>query len=189
MYVYYDDDRDVYHALIHDMVAQGGASFYDGLGHAYSTDGENWTYTGEAADANVQFTNGTSTTSARARPHFLIEDGQITHLITAEQMDANDWTYTLIEPIDTSAGPMSDGLLFGTMPACAVYPNPTENLLHVEAPEGCVLIFRDMFGRTLFEKSTTSALTKIDMSVYPQGVYTVELLKENGSFSQRVVKR
>ena len=117
------------------------------------------------------------------------EDGQITHLITAEQVDANDWTYTLIEPIDTSSGPMSDGLLFGTMPACAVYPNPTENMLYVEAAEGCLLILRDVFGKTLFEISTASALTKIDMSVYPQGVYTVELLKENGSFCQRVVKR
>jgi hypothetical protein len=46
-----------------------------------------------------------------------------------------------------------------------------------------------MFGRTLFEKSTASAVTKIDMSVYPQGVYTVQLQKEDGSFSQRVVKR
>ena len=189
MFVYYDEDRDVYHALIHDMVVPSGASFYDGLGHAYSTDGENWTYTGEAADASVQFTNGTSATSARARPHFLIEDGQITHLITAEQMDANDWTYTLIEPIDTSAGPMSDGLLFGTMPVCAVYPNPTEDMLYVEAAEGCLLILRDVFGKTLFEMSTASAVTKMDMSVYPQGVYLLHVQTPSGSFSQRVVKR
>jgi len=130
MFVYYDENRDVYHAIFHDMIAQVGASFYDGLGHAHSVDGINWTYTGEAANTTVNFTDGTTAISARARPHFLIEDGQITHLITAEQFDINDWSYTLIEPVENSLANALDGELHQEK-KIKIFPNPSNGKLSV----------------------------------------------------------
>ena len=124
MFVYYDSTRSVYHAIFHDMIAQGGALFYDGLGHAYSSNGENWIYTGEATNNNVNFSNGTTTNSARARPHFLIEDGKITHLITAEQFDNNDWSYTLVEPlVNSTLGSEIENHLYRKQ-NIKVFPNP-----------------------------------------------------------------
>lgn len=98
-FVWYDAGRGAWHVLLHDMTALGGADFYDGLAHAWTTDGVNWTWTGEAATSSASFTDGSSSYSARARPHLILEGGRITHLISAEQFDANDWSYALIEPV------------------------------------------------------------------------------------------
>jgi hypothetical protein len=62
-------------------------------------------------------------------------------------------------------------------------------MLYVEAAEGCLLILRDVFGKILFKMSKASAVTKIDMSVHPQGMYLLHVQTLSGSFSQRVVKR
>ena len=99
-FVWYDPIRQTWHAIMHNMTPVNGANeFYDGLAHAWSADGQIWTWTGEAAGAMVQFADGTSTYSARARPHLILEEGRITHLISAEQFDVNDWSYVLIEPV------------------------------------------------------------------------------------------
>ena len=98
-FVWFDPTRGAWHAVLHDMTATGGNDFYDGLAHAWSTDGQTWTWTGEAAGSTAQFTDGSTTYSARARPHLILEQGQITHLISAEQFDDNDWSYVLIEPV------------------------------------------------------------------------------------------
>lgn len=99
MFVWRDDARGIYHALFHDMVVPDGEDFFDALSHAYSLDGVEWVYTGVAADTTVRFTDGTTVYSARARPHLIIRDGQITHLISAEQNTDDGYDFTLIEPI------------------------------------------------------------------------------------------
>jgi hypothetical protein len=104
MFVWYDQEDRVYHALFHDMVVPEGSRFHDALGHAYSTDGTNWVYTGEvytgeATSTIVRYTDGTTTRSSRARPHLLIVDGKITHLISAEQEPEDGRNFTLIEPV------------------------------------------------------------------------------------------
>lgn len=104
MFVWYDHEEKIYHALFHDMVIPEGELFQDALGHAYSTDGKNWVYTGEVdtgedASTVVRYTDGTTTRSSRARPHLLIVDGKITHLISAEQEPEDGRNFTLIEPV------------------------------------------------------------------------------------------
>jgi len=104
MFVWYDQGEKIYHALFHDMVVPEGERFHDALGHAYSINGKNWVYTGEvytgeATSTVVRYTDGTTTRSSRARPHLLIVDGQITHLISSEQDPEDGRNFTLIEPV------------------------------------------------------------------------------------------
>jgi hypothetical protein len=99
MFVWYDQSERTYHTLFHDMVLREGEESHDGLSHAYSVDGQRWIYTGEAASTTVKYTDGTTTQSARARPHLVIVDGKITHLISAEQVLENGRNFTLIEPV------------------------------------------------------------------------------------------
>ena len=99
MFVWYDQGEKIYHALFHDIVIPEGRRFHDSLGHAYSIDGKKWVYTGEAASTVVRYTDGTTTRSSRARPHLLIVDGKITHLISAEQELEDGRNFTLIEPV------------------------------------------------------------------------------------------
>lgn len=99
MFVWFDSDEELYHAIFHDMVVLDKTEFHDGLSHAYSSDGKNWIYTGEAAGTVVNYDTGRTTRSSRARPHLIIEDGEITHLISAEQTPENGRNFTLIEPV------------------------------------------------------------------------------------------
>jgi hypothetical protein len=186
MYVYYDEVRDVYHAILHDMVALGGAPYYDGLGHAYSTDGINWIYTGEAASSNVNFTNGTSTYSARARPHFLIEDGQITHLITAEQVDNNDWSYTLIEPIENNlVSGMHDSP--SQEKSIKVYPNPSKGSLSIisKDPMNRVTIY-SLMGKIIKSYELNNRYS-FDFELIKKGYFIVEIRIEEDLIFKKVI--
>jgi len=186
MYVYYDEVRDVYHAILHDMVALGGAQFYDGLGHAYSTDGTNWTYTGEAASSNVNFTDGTTTYSARARPHFLIEDGVITHLITAEQFDDKDWSYTLVEPIENSLvsgindSPTQEKII-------KIYPNPSNGWLSIisENPINKIKIYT-LSGKIIKSYEVNDQYS-FDFELSAKGFFLVEIWTKNDLILKKVV--
>jgi len=99
MFVWYDGSEEIYHAIFHDMVVPKGAAFHDSLSHAHSIDGKEWIYTGAAAGTKVNYSDGTVTRSSRARPHLIIVDGKITHLISAEQEPENGRNFTLIEPV------------------------------------------------------------------------------------------
>lgn len=186
MYVYYDEVRDVYHAILHDMVALEGAPYYDGLGHAYSTDGINWIYTGEAASSNVNFTDGTTTYSARARPHFLIEDGQITHLITAEQFDNNDWSYTLIEPIENNLLSEMDNSPTQEK-NIKLYPNPSKGKISISS--------LDLIKKITIYTLSGKKIKSIDIQnssdavfeINSKGFYFVEIKSENTCNYEKVI--
>lgn len=186
MFVYYDENRDVYHAIFHDMVALGGASFYDGLGHAYSTDGINWTYTGEAADNTVNFTDETTTTSARARPHFLIEEGQITHLITAEQFNDNDWSYTLIEPIGNSVGmEIEDNL--SRKKSIKVYPNPSTGKISVTSTNTInEITVYTLLGEKIKNIDIINS-SVADFEITTKGFFLLEIMSDNTYNYEKII--
>ena len=186
MFVYYDENRDVYHAIFHDMVAQDGAPFYDGLGHAYSTDGVNWTYSGEATTSHVHFTNGTTTTSARARPHFLIEDGQITHLISAEQFDDNDWSYTLVEPIEntivhTTEHPLNSDKII------SIYPQPSKGAVSLssEYPIDKIHVYTPMGRKIKSFELKASYSFEFDLST--KGLFIVAIQLRNDLILKKII--
>ena len=99
MFVWYDKDKKVAHALFHDMVEREEGESFDALGHAWSTDGKTWTYTGIAASAKVALEEGGETFSARARPHGLVVDGKLSHLTFAENALIEGRNYTLVQAV------------------------------------------------------------------------------------------
>ncbi|HAN30606.1 MAG TPA: hypothetical protein DCQ06_03320 [Myxococcales bacterium] len=101
MFVWYDNQRKVAHALFHDMIEREDGVSFDALGHAWSTDGKAWTYTGMAADGQVPLSDGTQTTSARARPHGLVLDGKLTYLSFAENALINGRNYTMVQALQS----------------------------------------------------------------------------------------
>jgi len=81
----YIDSRSpgVYHAIFHEMFVPT-----DNVSHAYSEDGQNWTYTGPVFEVDpetnmptVTFTTGHTTGLACERPQLIVRDGVPTHII------------------------------------------------------------------------------------------------------------
>jgi len=97
-----------FHALYHDHKSYGG--------HAYSRDGVSWTFSDTPPYGNVvNFTDGSSVAlQRRERPHLVFDrEGYISHLSTGVQPPPtaekspptsgrfqNDYTYTLIQPVE-----------------------------------------------------------------------------------------
>jgi len=100
-------NRRGWHALFHSDCEQtsGGAAG----GHAYSTDGVQWTFHPKNAyDNNVTLADGGKwTVQQRERPKLIIENGEITHLINgvslpgpANGCKGGDHSFTFIQPIN-----------------------------------------------------------------------------------------
>lgn len=99
------DAEGHYHALFHMLYP---AHPYSGGGHAFSRDGVKWTWTGQAYDGNVTFTDGTQAQYANGdRPHLLFDaSGKVpVALTTAAGTDwgapgmNTDQTFTLLRPL------------------------------------------------------------------------------------------
>lgn len=103
------DQRGNYHALFH--ILYGGHPYQSG-GHAYSSDGLRWIWTGEAYDGNVTWAAGSEVGKLQAngdRPHLIFDkDGHTPVALTnsgsthwgATGMDP-DQTITLLRPLHT----------------------------------------------------------------------------------------
>ena len=101
----YVDVHGGYHALFHMLYP---AHPYSSGGHAFSLDGHNWTWTGQAYDGNVTFQDGTQTEFQNGdRPHLLFDKtGRTPIALTtaagttwgAPGMDS-DQTFTLLRPL------------------------------------------------------------------------------------------
>jgi len=103
----YVDAEGNYHALFHMLYP---VHPYSRGGHAFSRDGRNWTWTGQAYDGNATFTDGTHTEFQNGdRPHLIFDkSGQVPIALTtaagtnwgATGMD-HDQTFTLLRPLAT----------------------------------------------------------------------------------------
>ena len=100
----YVDSRGNYHALFHMLYPSHP---YSNGGHAYSQNGLNWTWTGQAYDGNVTYTDGSRIVANGDRPHLLFdESGKIPVALTtsastgwgAPGMEI-DQTFTLLRPL------------------------------------------------------------------------------------------
>eukprot|EP00755_Sulcionema_specki_P033638 Sspe_Gene.2299::Locus_757_Transcript_1_1_Confidence_1.000_Length_1588::g.2299::m.2299 len=103
----YKDCRGRYHALFHNKYPDNAAEVVGG--HAYSSDGKVWVYSGSCYGSTVSFDDGTTTSfSRRERPHFVFADDGCTPiaLTTGVQYGGKygDATLTLLQPV----GPASD---------------------------------------------------------------------------------
>jgi surface protein len=74
------------------------------------------------------------------------------------------------------------------VPSISVYPNPTDNILYVQAPENSTLMLVDMNGKTLTQLTTEAVETSIDVSSYAQGVYLLQIQTGEAVETRRIVR-
>ncbi len=69
----------------------------------------------------------------------------------------------------------------------SIYPNPTSDILYVEAESGVVFIY-NMLGNKIYENDLISNITEIDISEYPDGIYMIFVKSADSSFKQTIIK-
>ena len=84
---------------------------------------------------------------------------------------------------------VSDGTEPTGLPSISVYPNPTDNILYVHAPESSSLQLIDVNGKTLIQLTTEGIETAIDMSSYAQGVYMLQIQTGEAVETRRIVRK
>jgi subtilisin-like proprotein convertase family protein len=75
------------------------------------------------------------------------------------------------------------------VPNISVYPNPTDNILYVQAPENSSLMLVDINGKTMTQLTTEAVETSIDMSSYAQGVYMLQIQTGDAVETRRIVRK
>lgn len=70
---------------------------------------------------------------------------------------------------------------------CEVYPNPVKDILTIEGKNMRHISVYSMQGVKLFEKEG-SGKTQVDLSAYPQGLYLVSILTDEGVSTMKVMK-
>ena len=80
----------------------------------------------------------------------------------------------------------------GTQPievrSISVYPNPTDNILYIQAPENSRLFLVDMHGKTIVQVTSENVETSMDMSHCAQGVYILQILTGMTVETRRIVR-
>ena len=90
------DARGNFHILTHDFADPTG-------GHAFSADGLNWTFAGQAYGRTMQLANGSSVSfSRRERPQVLVLDGKPAFLFTGALNAGTGRCATTVQPIARS---------------------------------------------------------------------------------------
>ena len=68
-----------------------------------------------------------------------------------------------------------------------VYPNPVENQLTVKAKGLQRVIVYNVMGQQVASIEVKQEESTIEMGKYPKGLYTLQLVTENGIVNQNVV--
>lgn len=68
-----------------------------------------------------------------------------------------------------------------------IYPNPTDNLINVEAPINSNLELYNISGKLIKTYNQTASKTQIDVSSISSGVYILKVLNEAGSATRKVI--
>jgi surface protein len=69
------------------------------------------------------------------------------------------------------------------------FPNPTQDILYVQAPKNSSLMLMDMNGKTLTQLTTEGVEISIDMSSYAQGVYMLQIQAGAAVETRRIVRK
>ena len=69
-----------------------------------------------------------------------------------------------------------------------IYPNPTNDLVHLHSPTASEWMLCDLQGNVLWQDSSLKNEALIDLSVYAAGVYILHVKNSIGTYSERVIK-
>jgi hypothetical protein len=77
-------------------------------------------------------------------------------------------------------------------PQVKIFPNPSEGVFTLNVNEDfekADLIVFDMLGKIVFSEKKLEAITQIDLSNYPAGMYFVKLIKNNTCKTEKITKQ
>ncbi len=71
----------------------------------------------------------------------------------------------------------------------SLYPNPSNSIINIKMTNGKQGTFRlfDITGKEVMVKEINSGSTQIDVSTYPEGVYTYQLINSSQTFSGKLL--
>ncbi len=70
-----------------------------------------------------------------------------------------------------------------------IYPNPTDGRLYIEVSNSAIdnIVVTDITGKVFVNKAVNADQSEIDLSSYPKGIYLVNIVTENDSYTKKVV--
>lgn len=74
-------------------------------------------------------------------------------------------------------------------PELIVYPNPTQDMLYVQAPQGSQLELLDLNGKRIAQRRTKATEEVFDLRELAQGVYILQISSDGAVHRERVVKQ
>lgn len=69
-----------------------------------------------------------------------------------------------------------------------IYPNPTNDLLYVQAPQGSAFMLIDLNGKAIVKRKTEAVEETFDLTELAQGVYILEISIDGAIYRERLVK-
>lgn len=66
-----------------------------------------------------------------------------------------------------------------------IYPNPTTDVVNIEAPTGTRITIYNSTGRMLLSKTSTALKEKMDINHLPSGLYIINLYNEQANLNER----
>lgn len=70
-----------------------------------------------------------------------------------------------------------------------IYPNPTNDVVHVKTKAGDLISVFDLSGKMIFSDSVSGVMSEIDLSSFESGVYFLTVLSDGNSVTEKVIKR
>lgn len=70
-----------------------------------------------------------------------------------------------------------------------IYPNPTDGLLYINVSNSIIndIVVTDISGQVYINETVNTNQLEIDFSSYPKGIYLVNIVTENDSYTKKIV--
>lgn len=70
-----------------------------------------------------------------------------------------------------------------------IYPNPTDGILYINVSNSTIdnIVVSDITGKVYVNETVNADQSEIDLSSYPKGIYFVNIVTENDSYTKKVV--
>ena len=78
------------------------------------------------------------------------------------------------------------------LPTWSLFPNPADNKVNVQVNNGFdvkKLVVTDMTGRVIHTIATSKQLYVLDIQDWPSGVYFVQIVGDQATYTKRLVKK